>query len=397
MKLLHVVHYPVFGGPHNRAARLRKPLADRGWETIVLLPDEPGTAAERLTSAGVEVVQMPLHRLRENRDPRIHLRFGSRFPFDVARIRKLLRERAIDIVLVNGLVNPHSAVAARLAGVPVVWQLLDTRTPMPLRRAMMPVATRLGDIVMSTGTAVAEAHPGATELGDRLVTFFPPVDVDDFRPDTERRRLARVELGIDDDAFVIGNVSNVNPQKGHDTFVRAAAVLSRTHPDTTFVILGATYDHHTDYANRLWAEAADAGLRLGENLIVRDPGTNVAALLPAFDVFWMTAGPRSEGIPTVIEEAMACGLPVVATDVGAVREAVEDAETGFVVRPLRPDEIAAATIKLLNDPQLRNGMGSAGRQRAVELFAADVCADTHVRAFEAAIEHAKKRRRPIRR
>lgn len=391
MKLLHVVHYPVFGGPHNRAARLRGPLADRGWETIVLLPDEPGTAAERLTAAGVEVVQMPLHRLREHRDPRIHLGFGSQFPFDVARIRKLLRERDIDVVLVNGLVNPHSAIAARLAGVPIVWQLLDTRTPMLLRRAMMPVATRLGDIVMSTGTAVAEAHPGATELGDRLVTFFPPVDVESFRPDSERRRLARAELGIDDDAFVIGNVSNVNPQKGHDTFIRAAVLLSRTHPDATFVILGATYDHHAEYANRLWVDAREGGLHLGNNLIVRDPGANVAALLPAFDVFWMTAGPRSEGIPTVVEEAMACGLPVVATDVGAVREAVNDGVTGFVVPPLRPDKIAAATIKLLNDPGMRSEMGAAGRRRAVDLFAADVCADTHVRAFEAAIEHARHR------
>lgn len=391
MNLLHVVHYPVFGGPHNRALHLQRPLAARGWQTVVLLPDEPGTAADRLRSAGVEVVTIPLHRLREKKDPRVHLRFARDLPVEVARIRRLIHERSIDLVLVNGLVNPHAAIAARFEHVPVVWQLLDTRTPAALRQGMMPFVTRLADVVMTTGMEVACVHPGATALGDRLVSFFPPVDTALFRPDAERRALARAELGLQPGDVVIGNVSNVNPQKGHRTFIRAAAALRGERPGVRFVILGATYQNHAVYAEELWREASSLGLRLGHDLIVRDPGPRVAELAPAFDLFWLTSDPRSEGIPTVIEEAMAMAMAPVAVDVGAVREAVEDGVTGFVVPPLDPAAIAAATLRLLDDPALRVRMGKEARRQAVERFDTEVCADTHVRAFEVAIAHAAQR------
>ncbi|MFN8556276.1 MAG: hypothetical protein U0531_02635 [Dehalococcoidia bacterium] len=71
MNLLTVIHYPIFGGPHNEALRLHGALRAHGYETTVLLPAEPGNAAERLRAAGVPVVQRPLRRLRANPDPRV--------------------------------------------------------------------------------------------------------------------------------------------------------------------------------------------------------------------------------------------------------------------------------------------------------------------------------------
>ncbi len=385
--VLFVIHYPVFGGPHNQAVRLHQPLARRGWEMLVLLPDEPGNSVARLRAAGVEVVQMALHRLRARIDPRLHVGFVFGFASEVARIRRLIRERQVNLVLLGGLVNPHAAIAARLESVPVVWQLLDTRTPIALRRAMMPLVTAAADVVMSTGMEVARVHPGALDLGERLVPFVPPVDVKLFRPDPVQRAVARAELGLKPEHLVIGNVSNVNPQKGHGTFIRAAAVLRRSYSDLRFVILGAIHDTHTGYAAALWREATAMGLRPGEDLIVHDPGSRVAELASAFDVFWLTSEPRSEGIPTVVEEAMALALPVVTVDVAATREIVEDGVTGFVVSARDPEAIASATVHLLRDPGLRTRMGEEGRRRAVEHYDVEVCANTHVRAFEAAIAH----------
>lgn len=123
--------------------------------------------------------------------------------------------------------KPQAALAARLEGVPVVWQLLDTFAPMPLRLAMMPFVLAWSDAIMSSGMAVARAHPGALLFGERLFPFFPGVDVEVFRPDRERRQTARSELGFGDSHVVIGNVSNINLMKGHRTFVRAAAQLKQ--------------------------------------------------------------------------------------------------------------------------------------------------------------------------
>ena len=71
---LFVIHYAQYGGPHNQALRLAGPLRERGWETVVLLPDEEGNAAERLRAAGVETLTVPLGRIRATRSPEPHLR-----------------------------------------------------------------------------------------------------------------------------------------------------------------------------------------------------------------------------------------------------------------------------------------------------------------------------------
>src|SRR5262249_15027630 len=167
-----------------------------GWDTTVLVPDEPGTAADRLRRGGVDVVQLPLHRVRARPDPRLQARFLLRLGHEVRAIAALRAARRIELVRVRGLLNPPGARAARAAGVPVVWQLVAPRPPRLLRAAMMPIVARLADVVMATGRAVAAAHPGAQRLGDRLVDFAPPVDTHRFRPAPARRAAARARLGL---------------------------------------------------------------------------------------------------------------------------------------------------------------------------------------------------------
>ncbi len=185
----------------------------------------------------------------------------------------------------------------------------------------MRAVTRFADVIMSTGHEVARVHPGALSFGDRLVPYLPPVDVSEFAPDPERSAAARSELGLGPSDLVVGTVSNLSPMKGHLTFIRAAAHLRRRRPNVRFVLLGATLQ--PDYTRMLLDEAESLGLRVGSDLLVVDPGSRVSQLAPALDLFWLTSEPRSEGIPTTVEEAMALGIPVVAANVGGVREIVE--------------------------------------------------------------------------
>jgi glycosyltransferase involved in cell wall biosynthesis len=122
----------------------------------------------------------------------------------------------------------------------------------------------------------------------------------------------------------------------------------------------------------------------------------VSQLAPALDLFWLTSEPRSEGVPTTVEEAMALGIPVVAANVGGVREIVHDGETGSLVPPRDPAALVDATLPLLGDAALRRRLGEAARVRAVADFDLDRCADTHVTAFERAIAHRATRRLPRR-
>jgi glycosyltransferase involved in cell wall biosynthesis len=395
MRRLQVIHYPTFGGPHNEALRLAAPLAKRGWETTVLIPDEPGNALARLQDGGVDVVTMPLGRLRALKDPAAHVRFlGGLLP-QIHAIRQLIRERQIALVQIGGLVNPHAAIAARLEGVPVVWQVVDTRTPQLLRRAMVPVVKRLADTVLSTGRLTTAAHPGLEAMGERLIPFFPPVDCAAFAPRPELRDEVRAEWGINGSRPVMGAVGNINPMKGIEYLIEATAKIANLPERPRLVLAGSEYESHTGYSQRLRDLIVDLGLTEGDDVLFLGGRSDIERQLQGFDVMVMGSVPMSEGTPTSILEAAACGIPAVATRVGGVSEIIEDGVTGYVVPPLDPAALAAAVERVLGDPARRTAMGVAARKAAAERYDVEVCAQTHLEAFEAAIEHKRSHRRSL--
>jgi glycosyltransferase involved in cell wall biosynthesis len=388
MRVLSVIHHPIFCGPTNRNAKIAKLLAESGIELEVVLPDEPGTAAPRLREAGVTVRTIELGRFRASRDPRVNVQVLNQTRGDIHRLRKLLRMGDFDAIVLNGLHNPHGAIAASLEDVPIVWQVIDTFGPSIVRWGLTPLVLGLADVVMSTGTAVAEAHPGVMRLGKRVVTFFPPVDTELFKPDRSRRTAARAKLGIDDGDIVVGAVSNLNPMKGHQWFIRGLAALRERGIPARGVILGASYPWHNEYEQKIRTEATQLGFTLDDDLIIRDPESHVAELASAFDVFWMTSEPRSEGIPTTVGEAMALELPVVAGDVGSTREAVIDGQTGYIVPPCDPDAFAERTVHILTRDGLGAALGQRARVQAIKTFGLEVCTARHVAAFDRAVAHA---------
>lgn len=392
MRLLSVIHGPVYGGGHSQLVRLRRPLEALGCETVALVPSESGNAFGRLREAGVDVLSIPLHRLRATPNPGTHGRFLAAFRSEVRAIRGLIRERAIDVVQAHGDTNPHAALAAHKEGVAVVWQLYDTRTPPPLRRLTMPVVTRLSDVITTWGDELARVHPGATGLGERQITVFPPVDTAEFSSEPWKVTEARASLAVPDGSVVIGTVGNLNPSKGHEYLIRAALVIRERRRDAAVRIMGAHSPAHAEYEAALRAEVSEHGLDVDGMLEITDPGSDVPRLMPALDVFVLTSVPRSEGVPTVILEAMACGIPVVASDVGAVSEIVENGVTGFVVPARSPEATAAAVLRLLDDAGTRRAMGQQARQRALERYDLRSLAAIHHGAYQLAIEHRARRR-----
>lgn len=389
-RVLYVIHYPTFGGPHNQALRLYEDLAQSGWEMTVLIPDSPGNAAARLRSGGVPVLTTHLHRLRATYSPKTQAAYLTGFRDDIRRIHRAALESNSDLILIGGLANPQAAFAARRAGLPTVWQVIDTSTPRFLVRALMPIVKRYADALMVTGRAVSEHHRGSSSFGKRLFHYVPPVDATEFSPDPSVRGSSRLELRIRPDEFVIGTISNVNPDKDLMTFVEAAARVRASHPAAKFVVLGEQYPQHEKHLNDLQKRARELGLSIDRDLIFHQPGERVARLAQSFDVFWLTS--RSEGLPTCIGEAMALGIPVIATDVGSVSEAVESGLNGFVVHPSAPDEIASATRQIIDQTGLRQRLSSGARATALTLYSPQRCAEVHLNAFNSAMETSKHQR-----
>lgn len=383
IRVLSVIHYPFFGGPHNQVLRLNEPLLKRGFSTLAVLPDQPGNAHERLSAGGVEVVRVPLGRLRARLDWQVQRDTIAAVTGDVPRLSRLIDRKHIDLVVVHGLVNPQAAIAARLSRRPVVWQILDTRTPRVLRIVLAPLVRSLASSVMTTGHAVAEAHVGMPRRPGRLFHFFPPVDTKLFAPDEAERAATRSALGFGPGEIVVGCVANLTPQKGLETFLSVAERISRTRSDVRFALFGSHMETQEAYAAQLLARAEP--LRSGGWLVIHDVGANVSRHVRALDVFLATAVPRSEGISTTILEAMSSGVPVVSTDVGAIHEAVEHGKTGYLVAAGADATLQRYVTTLVDDSARRSLFGEAARERAVREFDVERCADVHVRAFQAAL------------
>lgn len=388
LRAVWVIHYPEFGGPHNRAARGHHYLAEHGIDLSVVLPDEPGSAAGRLREAGVPVRTMPLVRLRLSADPRLHLHWLRQFRADVARLRAHLRAERADAIILGGLVNVQGAIAARLEKVGVVWQVIDTRIPVAGRAAFVPLLNAGADVVAFGGRQLIAAHPGARMLSN--ATVCPPgVPTDAFRPCEKRRVAARDALGIPRDALVVGTVSNLNPQKGVEYFIRAAGLVLERVPEAYFVIIGARYRTHQTYARRLEQERQALGAN-AHRIIFAGPRADVEAWYPAFDVKVIASVPRSEGTTTTAMEALACEVPVVATDVGAVSEVVLDGQTGFLVEPCSAEALAMRIVECCVDPRLRRALGARGRELVVERFDCRVTSGYMADAIRMAADRAKR-------
>jgi glycosyltransferase involved in cell wall biosynthesis len=384
MRLLSLIHHPWFSGPHNHDMRLNSLLARGGVETTVLLPAEPGDALSRLRAADIPVVTYPSHRPR-TRVPRTvaHMLYLATLIRKVRCVRRIIRDRNIDLVQLADPYHPHGAIAARLERRPVVVHVIGAGGSLPARAMATLFTCRLARVIMTTGTAIQTAYPGLSRLRSRVVSYFPPVDVSTFKPDVARRHAARAEFGIRPKEVVIGCIARLHPEKDFYTFVRAVSRLRRQFPFVRFVILGAVAAGCASYVSSIWRMAAELGLQPNRDIIHRDANASVADLAQAFDIYWSTG--LWEGATTSIGEAMALGMPVVCTDSGSLSEMVEEEVTGFLVGVKQFEDLARVTIPLVENEVFRKRVGDSARIRAVRLFSAESCAAKHLEAYDVAL------------
>jgi glycosyltransferase involved in cell wall biosynthesis len=391
-RVLAVIPGPTFGGAANQVMQLAEPLRKHGWDLVAVLPDGPGNAAARLDGA-VELHRVPMRRLRNTRSLEPHLALARAARGDVRRLRELVHSTGASVVQNHGDLNPQAGIAGHLEGAAVHWQLLDTRTPTFVRALTMRLVTQLADSISTVGDELARVHPGALSLGERCITVYPPHDHKRFRESGGLREQARAELGVPEGALCVGAIGTRNPQKGHDSLIRAAARARDAHPGVVVRILGAPSPGHEYYERALHDTAERLGLTEARHAFETvDPCDRVAELIGALDVMCMPSVPNSEGMPTVIFEAMAAGIPVVATDVGAVREIFGPTDSGLLVPPSDDDALAEALLRLVEDPALRGRIAAAARVRVKE-FSVERLAGLYARGYELALEHRRGRRR----
>ena len=233
----------------------------------------------------------------------------------------------------------------------------------------MVVRTAAGAIVISRYTKAQMAAAGVPEHRIRVVP--PAIDPDELSPPPDLER-ARQELGWPE-APTLLTIARLVRRKGIDTVIEALARISRAVPEVEYVVVGDGPDK---------TRLVELGRQLGVEPRVHFLGgvseQQKAACLHLCDLFVMPSrdlpSEPPEGFGIVYLEANVCGKPVIAARTGGVEDAVEDGVNGVLVEPDRPDQVADAAVRMLADPGLAAGLGSRGRQRALEQFTWNVVA-----------------------
>jgi glycosyltransferase involved in cell wall biosynthesis len=291
--------------------------------------------------------------------------------FDAAAVLALacrLRRERIEVVHTHtskaGFVG---RLAARLAGVPVVVHTVhgfafhEFTRPARLRlyASLERLAARWCDRIVTVSREHADWAARLGIGGPGQVVAVPNGIALRALPDPARRAQVRRDLGIEDDALLLLSVGRLEAQKNQADLLRAISALGDRLPNAVLAIAGEGL-----LQNALAAQVAELGLERRVRLLGfrRD----VPDLLAAADAFVLSS--LWEGMPIVLLEAMAAGLPIVANRIMGNREVVAHGETGYLAPPLRPDLFAEALCELFADRDRAAAMGRAGRRRLERHF-----------------------------
>lgn len=358
MNVLLVDHAPFFGGAESFLIDLLSALDRKNFSpTIVTDPSSP--VLERFRASGNPVITMPLPKL--NQSPL----FLPRVIHAGTQLARIARDTRADLMHTFG-VRTHliGAVAARWSRVPLLWRLCDDTFP-----------RRLASLFAGAPRCIVSASAW-------LAAKYPNLKFDGIAPDGARppallsKSDARAELGLSDSDLVVSHVARLVRWKGQDVFIRALARAARESPNARGVIAGGWIADEEHAGILGGGEAYNTELRALANEIA--PGRILfAGFMPdpsiayaASDMFAHTSILPEPFGRTVIE-AMMAGLPVIASNAGALPEIVLDGQTGLLTAPGDADALAYAVSMLLRSSSEREKLGRAARARAEQEFTLD--------------------------
>jgi len=305
-----------------------------------------------------------------------------------ASFREWSREKPFDLIHAHGLL-PWGVAAVLLSKafrLPCVCQARggdvniyawESRANFLLTRYVIENC----DAPLAVSKALAEKMSSISRTGREISVLYTTVDTQLFAPARDRVLLRR-RLGIPPGAFVAIYVGALCSEKGLIDLSAAWRVVTTKAPGSTLVILGK---------GPLYPKLAS----LGHSVLLcgPKPHAEVALWMQASDVLILPS--HSEGLPTVIVEAMACELPVIATPVGGIPEAVIHGETGFLVPTGAHQSLASSIITLARNRELRRFMAKAGRERMRAVFGPNTYVPAALEMYHWVVRHrANTKRQP---
>jgi len=346
IRVLYVDHTPIMGGAQISLLELVQTLDRSRFDLAVACTDRCPAVMKGIEDAGGDALVVRVPRLRGN-----PLTLPVRCAAGISDLVGACREFRPDVVHSNSArTHVYGLVAARISGAKSVWTLRDMEFPRAFFRRLVGFTA---GVICVSGAVRDHYDPGHRFAGVHMIPngiLVPPLHV------PHERRRVRAQLGIPEDVPVAGSVGRMLPWKGQDRFLLAAASVLRELPDARFVLLGNP--DQPDYLRGL-KELADA-TGVGERAIFGGFREDIIPSITAFDLLCHTSlAPEPFG--RVLVEAMAVGVPVIASPTGGPLDIIEHEVSGLLVDPQDTSLLAESMIRLLTDSVLRERLARSAR------------------------------------
>ena len=349
MRILQICSAGTLGGGERHLADLANGMARRGHDVYAaLVPDSP-LPGELAKLPAENIIELPLR--------------NSLDVTSALKLAQFVRQNQIEIVHAHLARDyPLAAFAARRAG--GARLILTRHVLFPLSRIHKILLRRVARVI-AVSQAVAD---GLVEQDifdkDKIVLIHNGVDIDRFAKTSEDNAAERPQPGA---RLSVGTIGELAPIKGQENFLRAAALVSSRRDDVAFIIAGE--DKSSTGENRRLLERMIDELDLRQRVRIMGWADDIVELLRTFDVFVSASLSESFGIAMV--EAMASGVPVVATMTPGAREIIDADKTGLLAPIGDAEALADAICELLDDPAKRERLAADARRMVSERFSLD--------------------------
>ncbi len=350
IRILFHVDSLVIGGLEHKVLQLVLRLDRKRFEPIVSWSWRYGICGEQLQMAGVPVVKI--------------VPFAANCP-GVGEATRQIREIAPDIFhTFSCRENASDVVVAHRARVPIIISGRDNvrhwapRSPARDwefdRNAKTDFITPCCEAAAELCRKLEGVHPR------KLITIYNGVEI----PPLFQGTSVRQDLGLSDDVLLLGYAAGYRKLKGHETLLYALRSVVDRRPDVHLVCCGDDEEGRLEQLTKL-----SSSLSLDKHVTLLAPFSNMARFYSALDLYLHPS--HSEALSMSILEAMSYRLPVVATSVGGTSEAVLDGTTGLLSPPSQPAPLSEAILSIIDRPDVRIAMGTAGRKLVEEKFSLD--------------------------
>lgn len=353
IKILFIIDKLEPAGTQTNLLEIAKGLDKTRFEVFVAVLQKGGKLEEEFRAAHIPLFEFEIHKA-----------YGVRAWKAMRRLAQIMKEKKIDIVQLHFLkADMLGSFAAQWVGVEgIVMARRDQGFWMTPRQVLIArVFNRYATRMLANSYAVAGAVRRIEKVKpSRIHVIHNGIDENRFQFQIENRKKIREEFRIKDSEIVVITVANMRQMiKGYAYLIGAIAKVTAEFQNIRFIFVG-------DGALRPDYEKQVSALKVRRFVNFAGSRMDVKAFLDAGDIFCLPS--LTEGFSNAILEAMACGKPIVATNVGGNPEAIENGAQGFLVVPKSAGELAKKILELAADPALRARMGAAGRQRLLEKF-----------------------------